>query len=36
LNFSIVNIAKKLNKEALVTETKLLGELTKLKSELNQ
>lgn len=36
LNFSIVNIAKKLNREAMVTETKLLGELTKLKSELNQ
>lgn len=36
LNFSIVNLAKKLNREALVTETKLLGELTKLKSELNR
>lgn len=36
LNFSIVDIAKKLNKEAIVTETKLLGQLTKLKSELNQ
>lgn len=36
LNFSIVNLAKKLNKEAVVTETKLLGELTKLKSQLNR
>lgn len=36
LNFSIVNMAKKLNKEAMVTETKLLGELTKLKSQLNK
>jgi 2-dehydropantoate 2-reductase len=36
LNFSIVDIAKKLNKEAYVTQTRLLGELTKLKSELNQ
>jgi len=36
LNFSIVNTAKKLNKEAMVTETKLLGELTKLKSLLNR
>ncbi len=34
LNFAVVDIAKKLNME--VTETKLLGELTKLKSELNQ
>jgi 2-dehydropantoate 2-reductase len=36
LNFSIVSIARKLNKEAMVTETKLLGELTKLKSEINR
>ncbi|HEY5823117.1 MAG TPA: 2-dehydropantoate 2-reductase [Cyclobacteriaceae bacterium] len=36
LNFSIVNIAKKLNKESVVTETKLLGELTMLRSELNR
>jgi 2-dehydropantoate 2-reductase len=35
LNFSIVRIAKKLNMESIVSETKLLGELTKLKSELN-
>ncbi|MCE2996974.1 MAG: ketopantoate reductase family protein [Cyclobacteriaceae bacterium] len=34
LNFSIVNIARQLNKERWVTETKLLGELTKLKSDL--
>ncbi len=34
LNFAIVNVAKKLNKENVVKETKLLGELTKLKSEL--
>lgn len=33
LNFSIVNIARQLNKENWVTETKLLGELTKLKSD---
>jgi len=36
LNFSIASIAKHLGKEALVTETILLGELTLLKSELNQ
>ena len=36
LNFAIVNVAKKLNKEHMVTETKLLGELIKLKSELTQ
>ena len=36
LNFSIVNMAKKLNKEAAVAETKLLGELTRLKSQLNR
>ncbi len=35
LNFSIVNIARQMNKESWVTETKLLGELTKLKSDLN-
>ncbi len=34
LNFSIVNIARQMNKESWVTETKLLGELTKLKSDL--
>lgn len=34
LNFAIVNVAKKLNKEHMVTETRLLGELIKLKSEL--
>jgi 2-dehydropantoate 2-reductase len=33
LNFEIVNIAKKLNKEDLVKETRLLGELTKWKSD---
>jgi 2-dehydropantoate 2-reductase len=36
LNFEIVRIAKTLNKEDLVTETKLLGELTKLKSDLTR
>ena len=36
LNFAFVNIAKKFNKEDKVVETKLLGELTKLKSELSQ
>lgn len=35
LNFEIVRIAKMLNKEEAVKETKLLGELTKLKSELS-
>ena len=34
LNFAIVNMAKALNKENTVRETRLLGELTKLKSEL--
>jgi 2-dehydropantoate 2-reductase len=34
LNFAIVNIAKTLGMEDAVAETKLLGELTKLKSEL--
>jgi 2-dehydropantoate 2-reductase len=33
LNFAIVNIAKALNREDSVKETRLLGELTKLKSE---
>lgn len=36
LNFEIVNIAKTLNLEDAVKETKLLGELTRLKSELNR
>lgn len=36
LNFSIVTIAEKLNKESMVTETKLLGELTMLKSQLHR
>jgi len=36
LNFAIVDIAKKLDKENLVIETKLLGELTKLKSDLSR
>jgi len=36
LNFAIVDIAKKLNKENLVIETKLLGELTRLKSDLSR
>lgn len=35
LNFEIVRIAGTLNKEDAVKETKLLGELTKLKSELS-
>ena len=35
LNFAIADIAEKLNRENLVKETKLLGELTKLKSDLN-
>jgi 2-dehydropantoate 2-reductase len=35
LNFAIVDIAKKLNKEELGRETKLLGELTRLKSYLS-
>ncbi len=34
-NFAVVAMAKKFGKEHLVAETKLLGELTKLKSELN-
>jgi 2-dehydropantoate 2-reductase len=36
LNFAIVEVARHLNKEHEVRETKLLGELTKLKSELAQ
>ncbi len=34
-NFAIADIAKKHNQESLVVETTLLGELTKIKSELN-
>ncbi|MBD0256373.1 MAG: 2-dehydropantoate 2-reductase [Cytophagales bacterium] len=34
LNFAIAGIARRLDKENLVRETKLLGELTKLKSDL--
>jgi 2-dehydropantoate 2-reductase len=36
LNFEIVRIAAALGKEDLVKETKLLGELVKMKSELNR
>lgn len=36
LNFAIVNMARALNLENTVTETKLLGELTKLKSDLSR
>lgn len=36
LNFAIVDIAEKLNKGKLVKETKLLGELTRLKSDLSK
>jgi 2-dehydropantoate 2-reductase len=36
LNFEIVRIARILNKENAVAETKLLGELTRLKSELSR
>lgn len=36
LNFAIVRIAKELGQENAVMETKILGELTRLKSELNQ
>jgi 2-dehydropantoate 2-reductase len=36
LNFEIVNIARVLNKENAVAYTKLLGELTRLKSELSR
>jgi 2-dehydropantoate 2-reductase len=35
LNFTIAEIAKKAGKEHLVTETRLLGELTKLKANLH-
>ncbi len=36
MNFAIANVAKKMNKEDELTETKLLGELVKLKSELTR
>jgi 2-dehydropantoate 2-reductase len=36
LNFEIVNTARILNRENAVVETKLLGELTRLKSELSR
>ena len=36
LNFKIASIAKALNKEHMVKETKLLGELTRLKSQLTR
>jgi 2-dehydropantoate 2-reductase len=36
LNFEIVNMARKSNKENAVANTKLLGELTRLKSELSR
>jgi 2-dehydropantoate 2-reductase len=36
LNFAIVGMAEKLNKGNLVIETKLLGELTRLKSDLSR
>jgi 2-dehydropantoate 2-reductase len=36
LNFEIVNIARVLNKENEVADTRLLGELTRLKSELSR
>jgi len=36
LNFEIVKIAKGMNKENLVMETGLLGELTKLKSDISR
>lgn len=35
LNFEVVAIAKRLGKESEVTHTKLLGELTKMKADLN-
>jgi 2-dehydropantoate 2-reductase len=35
LNFAVVAIAQKLGKEHEVTQTKLLGELTKMKADLN-
>jgi ketopantoate reductase len=34
LNFAIASFAKGLNKENIAKETKLLGELTKLRSDL--
>lgn len=36
LNFEIVKFARKLNRENAITETKLLGELTRLKSDLTR
>ncbi|HRH46294.1 MAG TPA: ketopantoate reductase C-terminal domain-containing protein, partial [Pyrinomonadaceae bacterium] len=36
LNFEIVRMAKTLKMEEMVRETKLLGEMTKLKSELSK
>lgn len=36
LNLEIVGIAEKLSAENLVTETRLLGELTAIKSRLNR
>tara|TARA_R110002049_G_scaffold47793_9_gene138033 strand:+ start:272 stop:1186 length:915 start_codon:yes stop_codon:yes gene_type:complete len=36
LNFEVVRIAKQMNLETQVQETKLLGELVKIKSELNR
>ncbi len=36
LNFAIADVARKLNKEDLVKETTLLGELTKLKSDIGR
>ncbi|WP_147679080.1 ketopantoate reductase family protein [Algibacter pacificus] len=36
LNFEVVRIAKQMNLEAQVQETKLLGELVKIKSKLNR
>ena len=36
LNFAIVEMAKSLDMEAMVKETRLLGELTKLKSDINR
>lgn len=35
LNPEIVNIARSVNKESLVSETRLLGELTRLKADIN-
>jgi 2-dehydropantoate 2-reductase len=36
LNFAIVQMALEMNKSNLVTETKILGELTRLKSQLHR